>query len=139
MTTEYFITGLFTHVDDQFNEQGINGKHPHAKLYVSEVITLGLLFALKGGGNRAFYRWLSRDYGALFPQLPTRVRLFRRLNTYRDLIDTFKTQLSVRGHRYLWHRTDSSPTRRTLRETDRSQRPVEPTLERRGETLYFVE
>jgi len=25
MTTEYFMTGLFTHVDDQFNEQGING------------------------------------------------------------------------------------------------------------------
>ena len=67
MTTEYFMTGLFTHVDDQFNEQGINGKHPQAKLYVSEVITLGLLFALKGGGNRAFYRWLSRDCGALFP------------------------------------------------------------------------
>ena len=56
MTTEYFMTGLFTHVDDQFNEQGINGKHPQAKLYVSEIITLGLLFALKGGGNRAFYR-----------------------------------------------------------------------------------
>ena len=49
MTTEYFMTGLFTHVDDQFNEQGIIGKHPQAKLYVSEVITLGLLFALKGG------------------------------------------------------------------------------------------
>ena len=97
MTTEYFMTGLFTHVDDQFNEQGINGKHPQAKLYVSEVITLGLLFALKGGGNRAFYRWLSRDYGALFPQLPTRVRLFRRLNTYQDLTDTFKAQPSLLG------------------------------------------
>jgi len=28
---------------------------------------LGLLHALKGGGNRAFYRWLTRDYRALFP------------------------------------------------------------------------
>ena len=36
MTTEYFMTGFFTHVDNQFNEQGINGKHPQAKLYVSE-------------------------------------------------------------------------------------------------------
>ena len=97
MTTEYFMTGLFTHVDDQFNEQGLNGKHPQAKLYVSEVITLGLLFALKGGGNRAFYRWLSRDYGALFPQLPRRARLFRLLNTYQDLTDTFKAQPSLLG------------------------------------------
>ena len=27
MTTEYFMTGLFTHVDDQFNAQGINGSN----------------------------------------------------------------------------------------------------------------
>ena len=91
------MTGFFTRVYDQFNEQGINGIHPQAKLYVSEVITLGLLFALKGGGNRAFYRWLSRDYGALFPQLPTRARLFRLLNTYQDLTDTFKAQPSLLG------------------------------------------
>jgi hypothetical protein len=25
----------------------------------SEVVTLGLLHALKGGGNRPFYRWLT--------------------------------------------------------------------------------
>ena len=28
-------------------------------------------------GNRPFYRWLSRDYRALFPRLPERTRLFR--------------------------------------------------------------
>jgi hypothetical protein len=27
-------------------------------------------------GNRAFYRWLTRDYQALFPQLPERTHLF---------------------------------------------------------------
>ena len=64
MTTEYFMTALFAHIDDQFNEQGINEKHPQAKLYVSEIITLGLLFALKERGNRAFYRWLSRGWTA---------------------------------------------------------------------------
>lgn len=29
---------------------------------------MGLLFALKGVGNRAFYRWRVRDCRALFPQ-----------------------------------------------------------------------
>ena len=57
MTTEYFMTGLFTHVDDQFNEQGINGKHPQAKLYVSEVITLGLQFYdFVSGSDSMVYR-----------------------------------------------------------------------------------
>jgi hypothetical protein len=42
-------------------------KHPHATLWPRAVVTLGLLHALKGAGNRAFYRWLTRDYRALFP------------------------------------------------------------------------
>jgi hypothetical protein len=37
-------------------------KHPEAHLWPSEVVTLGLLHALKGVGNRAFSRWLTRDY-----------------------------------------------------------------------------
>ncbi len=28
---------------------------------------MSLLFVLKGGGERAFYRWLERDYRPLFP------------------------------------------------------------------------
>jgi hypothetical protein len=31
-------------------------KHPQASLWPSEVVTLGLLHALKGVGNRPFYR-----------------------------------------------------------------------------------
>jgi len=64
MTTLEFITALFCQVDDHL--PGIP-KHPEAHLWPSEVVTLGLLHALKGGGNRAFYRWLTRDYRALFP------------------------------------------------------------------------
>ena len=45
------------------------------------LVTLGLLHALKGVGNRAFYRWLTRDYRPLFPRLPERTRLFRLLKT----------------------------------------------------------
>src|SRR5229473_3896395 len=63
----YFITALFSEVDDQLRALP---KHPEARLWPSEVVTLGLLHALKGVGNRAFYRWLTRDYRALFPQLP---------------------------------------------------------------------
>ena len=32
-------------------------KHNQAVLHPSELVTLGMLFALKGVGNRAFYRW----------------------------------------------------------------------------------
>ena len=54
-----------------------------AHLWPSEVVTLGLLHALKGVGNRPFYRWLTRDSRALFPRLPERTRLFRLLKTHQ--------------------------------------------------------
>ena len=59
MTTLDFITALFYEVDEQMR-------------------------AIKGGGNRAFYRWLTRDYRALFPRLPERTRLFRLFVTHQD-------------------------------------------------------
>src|SRR5262245_25642154 len=59
MSTVDFITALFYEVDEQL---GAIPKHPEAHLWPSEVVTLGLLHALKGGGNRPFYRWLMRDY-----------------------------------------------------------------------------
>src|SRR6266852_6442328 len=61
MTTLDFITVLFYEVDEQLRTIP---KHPEARLWPSEVVTLGLLHALKGVGNRAFYRWLTRDYRA---------------------------------------------------------------------------
>jgi len=57
MTTEDFITELFYRID---NAMGRIDKHSQANLYPSEVITIAVLFALKGVGNRAFYRWLTR-------------------------------------------------------------------------------
>src|SRR5437773_5956133 len=74
MMTVEFITALFSEVDEQLRTIP---KHPEAHLWPSEVVTLGLLHALKGVGNRPFYRWLTRDYRALFPRLPERTRLFR--------------------------------------------------------------
>lgn len=94
MTTEDFIIELFCRVDDTMLEAE---KHPQANLYPSEVVTLALVFALKGVGNRAFYRWLKRDYGHLFPDLPDRTRLFRLFNSHRLWIDRFMAPPSLIG------------------------------------------
>jgi hypothetical protein len=66
MTTQDFIIALFCAVAQDMLDVP---KNPDAKLYPSEVVTLALLFAIKGGGTRAFYRWLTRHYVALFPQV----------------------------------------------------------------------
>lgn len=94
MTTEDFIIELFCRVDDRMAEAE---KHTQANLYPSEVVTLALVFALKGVGNRAFYRWLKRDYGHLFPHLPDRTRLFRLFNSHRHWIDRFMAAPSLIG------------------------------------------
>jgi hypothetical protein len=67
MTTIDFITELFCKVDDQMFQAT---KHPQALLWPSEAVTLGLLYAIKGVGTKAFYRWLSNNYRPLFPKLP---------------------------------------------------------------------
>lgn len=94
MNTEYFIIDLFCRVDDKMLDAK---KHSQAVLYPSEVVTLALLFSLKGVGNRAFYRWLKRDYGHLFPSLPERTRLFRLFNSHRKWINRFMAQPSMIG------------------------------------------
>jgi len=89
MTTEMIIIAIFCYVDDQMRTIA---KHPQAKLYPSELVTIGILFALKGGHFRAFYRWLKRDWDDLFGGLPDRTRLLRALEahsvwTQRFLVD----------------------------------------------------
>ncbi|WP_298981318.1 hypothetical protein [Caldilinea sp.] len=51
-------------------------------MHPSEIVTLAILFALKGVGDRAFSRWLVRDWRPLFPKLPERTRLFRLFKTH---------------------------------------------------------
>src|SRR5499433_1030578 len=93
-TTIELITALCCQVDDQL--AGLP-KHPEARLWPSEVVTLGLLHALKGGGNRPFYRWLTRDYRPLFPHLPERTRLFRLLKTHHNWTQVFLAAPTVLG------------------------------------------
>lgn len=94
MTTVDFITELFCRVDDQI---GYLAKHSQASLYPSEVVTLALLHALTGKGQRSFWRWLTRDYQSLFPHLPDRTRLFRLFNSHRHLIGEFLAPSSLIG------------------------------------------
>src|SRR5947199_5998709 len=93
MTVEYY-TAVFSEVYEQLRTIP---KHPEAHLWHSEVVTLGLLHARKGGGNRAFYRWLTRDYRALFPQLPERTRLLRLFRTHHDWTQVFLAAPTVLG------------------------------------------
>jgi hypothetical protein len=94
MTTVDFITALFYEVDEQMRTMP---KHPEAHLWPSEVVTLGLLHALKGVGNRDFDRWLSRDSRPLFPHLPERTRLFRLFRTHQDWTQVFLAAPTVLG------------------------------------------
>jgi len=94
MTTEDFISELFYRIDETMKDLP---KHPQASLWPSEVVTLGVLFALKGVGNRTFYRGLSRDWRGLFPALPERTRLFRLLAVHRQWTDTFLAAPSILG------------------------------------------
>ena len=50
-TTIDFITALFYEVDEQLRTIP---KHPEAHLWPSEVVTLGLLHALRGWGTGPF-------------------------------------------------------------------------------------
>ena len=94
MTTENFIIELFCRIDDAMKDMA---KHPQANLYPSEVVTLAVLFALKGVGNRAFYRWIARDYRPLFPKLPERTRLFRLFKTHQNWTAIFLAEPTALG------------------------------------------
>lgn len=113
MSTEHFIIGLFYRVDLVL---GHLPRHPQSRLHPSEIVTLALLFALKGGSGRAFYRWVCRDYRAWFPGLPERTRLFRLFATHQDWAEYFLADPTTLGvidsygielvHPWREHRTD---------------------------------
>lgn len=94
MTGEEFITELFCRIDRQM--AGVK-KHPQAKLWPSELVTLGVLSALTGKGPRAFYRFAKAWLLPLFPHLPDRTRLFRALAAHRGWADRFLAEPSLLG------------------------------------------
>jgi hypothetical protein len=94
VTQEHFIIELFCRVDDMLPK---TQEHIQAKLSISELITLGLLFALKGSSQHAFYRWIRQNWKPLFPALPERTRLFRRLKTHQKLTKRFLAEPTLFG------------------------------------------
>lgn len=94
MCTEDFIIALFCRIDEKMRDVP---KHAQAALHPGEVVTLALLFAIKGVGNRAFYRWVKRDWLGLFPRLPHRTRLFRLFATHEDWTQRFMAEETVLG------------------------------------------
>ena len=94
MSTLDFITELFSNIDDALQDVR---KHSQAKLHPSEVVTIAILFALKGGHGRAFYRWLKKNWQAEFPNLPHRSRLFRLFVSQRRLTARFLAEPTLLG------------------------------------------
>ena len=94
LCTDDFILELFYRVDTAL--AGVP-KHPQAKLWPGEVVTLAILYALKGRGERAFYRWADRDLRPPFPALPERTRLFRSFARHRDWLQRFLAEPTLFG------------------------------------------
>ena len=94
MNTEDFIIELFCRIDDALQDAE---KHSQANLYPSEVVTLAILFTLKGGPGRAYYRWVNKNWRRLFPKLPDRTRLFRQFVTHLPLTERFMANPTILG------------------------------------------
>jgi hypothetical protein len=92
MPTEDIITHIFYHVDNAMQDMK---KVAQAKLYPSEVMTIGILFTLQGGHFRAFYRWLKRDYDGLFPRATRSITLLRQLQKQQVHTDKLLAEPSV--------------------------------------------
>jgi hypothetical protein len=94
VSTDEFIIGLFVRVDEAMRDVPLQ---PQGLLYPREIVTLGVLSALTGGGQRAFDRGLTREYAALFPFLPQRTRLFRLLLAHHGWTRRFMAAPTVLG------------------------------------------
>lgn len=74
---------------------GKDGKTSPSQTVSSELVTIVIVFALKGGHFRAFYRWLKPDYDDLFVRLLGPTRLQRNLAANKAKLDLFLVQASL--------------------------------------------
>lgn len=132
MTTLDFTVELFVRVDEALPALP---KHPLSKLHPSEVVTIGLLYALRGGSFRHFYRFLGRDLASLFPRLPERTRLHRLLCRAKEhtrhflALPSFSALLLGRVGR-LWHRVVAPAPRRMDKDAVGAHRQKQRALDR---------
>ena len=94
MPTDEFIIRLFCMIDEEI---GFVKKYDDELLYASEVVTLMVLFAIKGGKFRAFYRWIDYNHRALFPKLPEVSRLSRLFLAHQEWCKQFLADPSMLG------------------------------------------
>ena len=136
MTTQDFISALFYAVDQA---RLAVPKHPDAQRYPSEVVTLGLLHALQGGGTRTFYRWLTRDYLPLFPQVPERTRLARLFKPHTAWTTRFLAMPTVGRRGQLWDRVAPHQAGRTELGPDRQEGAEQAALDYRRHNMFYPE
>ena len=86
MTLIDFIAEAFCRIDDTMQDVK---KDPRSNLWPSELVTIGILYVLKGQTQDRFYRWLDSNYRMLFPKLPEKTRLFRLLRVHQDWAEAF--------------------------------------------------
>lgn len=92
------IITLFVTADDRMKQNPDPiADHSQQRLTPAELVTIGLLYALKGVSHSQFYRWLCANYAYLFPCLPERTRLFRRLSARQDWTELFLAQIGLLG------------------------------------------
>jgi hypothetical protein len=82
MATEDISIQIFCLVDDRMKDML---KHSHAKAAPCELVTIGILFALKGRYFRACYCWPCCDHTTLIVGLAKRTRMPRFLRRLEDL------------------------------------------------------
>ena len=89
-----FSTELFGKVYDAITE---DPRHSQAILSISEVVTIGILYVVKGVSPRAFYPRLRDNCGHLSPQLPERTHLFRRRHSQQYWTGRFLAAPTLMG------------------------------------------
>lgn len=94
MPQDEFITRLFCMIDEVL---GPVKKYDDETLYASEVVTLMVLFAIKGGRYRAYYRWIDYNHRGLFPNLPDVTRLLRLFQSHRAYLQRFLAEPTALG------------------------------------------
>lgn len=89
MSMEDTIIHLFCMIADELQDVK---QHAQAQLHPSEIVTLGVLYAIRGHGYRAFYRWVRWNWRHFFPKLPDMSRLHRLLAHHSHLSNRFLEQ-----------------------------------------------
>ena len=132
MMTIEFITALFYEVDEQLRALP---KHPEARLWPRRWSPWGCSMPSKAGQPGV----LSLADARLSPPVPPPPRAHAALSSVRDPsgLDAGVLGCSDRawGHRHVWDRAHPSDAGRAQPAADWPQRPLEPPLDRRGETL----